>query len=91
MSEVRSDSIPLFRIVMKLVRTTSDLPENINVSLEQNGQKYKKHLFVDEKCEATFNLNGWERAVLKEEMEREDFVCWLRNPPRKALGIMHSL
>ena len=63
------------------------LPENINVSLEQNGQKYKKHLFVDEKCEATFNLNGWEQAVLKDEMEREDFVCWLRNPSRKPWAL----
>lgn len=63
------------------------LPENINVSLERNGQKYKKHLFVDEKCEATFNLNGWEQAVLKDEMEREDFVCWLRNPPRKPWAL----
>lgn len=63
------------------------LPENINVSLEQNGQKYKKHLFVDEKCEATFNLNGWERKLLEEEMQREDFVCWLRNPPRKPWAL----
>lgn len=63
------------------------LPENINVSLEQNGQKYKKHLFVDEKCEATFNLNGWEKKLLEEEMQREDFVCWLRNPPRKPWAL----
>lgn len=63
------------------------LPENINVSLEQNGQKYKKHLFVDDKCEATFNLNGWERKLLEEEMKREDFVCWLRNPPRKPWAL----
>ena len=63
------------------------LPENINVSLEQNGQKYKKHLFVDEKCEATFNLNGWERKLLEEEMKRDDFVCWLRNPPRKPWAL----
>ena len=63
------------------------LPENINVSLEQNGQKYKKHLFVDEKCEATFNLNGWERKLLEEEMKREDFVCWLRNPARKPWAL----
>ena len=63
------------------------LPENINVSLEQNGQKYKKHLFVDEKCEATFNLNGWEKKLLEEEMKREDFVCWLRNPPRKPWAL----
>lgn len=63
------------------------LPENINVSLEQNGQKYKKHLFVDEKCEATFNLNGWEKKLLEEEMKRDDFVCWLRNPPRKPWAL----
>ena len=63
------------------------LPENINVSLEQNGQKYKKHLFVDDKCEATFNLNGWERKLLEEEMKRDDFVCWLRNPPRKPWAL----
>lgn len=63
------------------------LPENINVSLETNGKKYKKHLFVDSNCEATFRLNGWEEALLKEEMEREDFVCWLRNPSRKSWAL----
>ena len=63
------------------------LPENINVSLETNGKKYKKHLFVDSNCEATFRLNGWEEALLKEEMEREDFVCWLRNPSRKPWAL----
>lgn len=63
------------------------LPENINVSLEINGKKYKKHLFVDSNCEATFRLNGWEEALLKEEMEREDFVCWLRNPSRKPWAL----
>lgn len=63
------------------------LPENINVSLETNGKKYKKHLFVDDKCEATFNLNGWERTLLEEEMKRDDFVCWLRNPPRKPWAL----
>lgn len=63
------------------------LPENINVSLETNGKKYKKHLFIDSNCEATFRLNGWEEALLKEEMERDDFVCWLRNPSRKPWAL----
>lgn len=63
------------------------IPEHINVSLEQNGQKYKKHLFVDDKCEATFNLNGWEKTLLEEEMKRDDFVCWLRNPSRKPWSL----
>ena len=63
------------------------LPENINVSLEKNGQKYKKHLFVDDKCEASFNLNTWEKELIIEEMQRDDFVCWLRNPPRKSWAL----
>lgn len=63
------------------------IPEHINVSLEKNGQKYKKHLFVDDKCEATFKLNSWERTLLEEEMKREDFVCWLRNPDRKPWSL----
>lgn len=63
------------------------LPENINVSLETNGKKYKKHLFIDSNCEATFRLNGWEEVLLKEEMGREDFVCWLRNPSRKPWAL----
>lgn len=63
------------------------LPENINVSVETNGKKYKKHLFVDSNCEAMFKLNGWEEALLKEEMLRDDFVCWLRNPSRKPWAL----
>ena len=63
------------------------LPENVSMSAEQGGQKYKKHLYVDDKCEATFKLNGWERLLLEEEMKRDDFVCWLRNPPRKPWSL----
>lgn len=63
------------------------LPENINVNIERNGKKYKKHLYVDSRCEATFNLNNWERELLKIEMQRPDFVCWLRNPSRKPWAL----
>lgn len=59
------------------------LPETINVSNEQNGKAYSRHLFADEKTGlAHFKLNNWEDGVIQEEAKREDFVCWIRNPSR---------
>ena len=37
-------------------------------------------LFVDKVTgTATIKLNSWEEGVLKEERQRKDFICWLRN------------
>ena len=33
------------------------------------------------------NLNGWERKVIAEEEQHEDFVCWLRNPSRGSWAL----
>ena len=33
------------------------------------------------------NLNGWERKVIAEEEQKEDFVCWLRNPSRGSWAL----
>lgn len=57
------------------------LPEAIT---PDNGKEYEKHLFVDPETGLyKTKLNTWEEGVLMEEMKREDFVCWLRNPSRK--------
>ena len=63
------------------------LPEHVRISSEREGQKYKKHLYVDEKLEAAFKLNGWERALLAEEMQQKDFVSWLRNTPKASWSL----
>lgn len=63
------------------------LPETINVAHDVDGKKYKTHLFVNDDGFAKIKLNDWEQGVLEEESKREDFVCWLRNPPRASWSL----
>lgn len=52
-----------------------------------NGKDYDDHLFVDDSGKARINLNTWEEGVLVEEQSQADYVCWLRNPPRKPWSL----
>lgn len=63
------------------------LPEIIQQPRDVNGKEYTDHLFVDDSGVAKINLNSWEEGVLKEEQAQPDYVCWLRNPPRKAWSL----
>lgn len=63
------------------------LPETIMQPRDINGREYRDHLFVDDSGVARINLNNWEEGVLEEEQERADYVCWLRNPPRKPWSL----
>ena len=63
------------------------LPETISLPHEVNGKDYIDHLFVDDSGKARINLNSWEEGVLIEEQEQPDYVCWLRNPPRKPWSL----
>lgn len=63
------------------------LPETINVTYDSDGRRYNNHLFVNDDGFATIKLNDWEQSVLAEEMRRDDFVCWLRNPPRASWSL----
>ena len=48
---------------------------------EWKGEKYYNHFFVDEDTGyAKIYLDTWEKAVIDEESQRDDFVCWIRNP-----------
>ena len=57
------------------------LPEQIRPIVDQDGEKYYNHFFVNEDtgC-AKIKLDTWEKAVIDEEVQRPDFVCWIRNP-----------
>lgn len=60
------------------------LPETISIERSNVGVAYTDHLFVDNTTgKAVINLNNWEKAVLQAERGRSDYICWLRNPPRK--------
>ena len=63
------------------------LPETIVAEHSTTGQPYTDHLFVDDSGIAVIDMNGWEKGVLNEEEKRDDFVCWLRNPPRKPWSL----
>lgn len=63
------------------------LPETISLPHEVNGKDYDDHLFVDDNGKARINLNSWEEGVLVEEQGQVDYVCWLRNPPRKTWSL----
>lgn len=63
------------------------LPETIIQPRDVNGRQYTDHLFVDAAGVARINLNSWEEGVLEEEQTQPDYVCWLRNPPRKQWSL----
>ena len=70
-----------------------ELPYSITVSGDKNGTNYPNHLFVNANGEAWIKLNKWEQGVIEEESQRQDFVCWIRNIPRKpwALTIPYEM
>lgn len=59
------------------------LPEQIRPIVDQDGEKYYDHFFVNEEVGyAKIKLDSWEKAVIDEESKRNDFVCWIRNPSK---------
>jgi type III restriction enzyme len=69
---------------------TMTLAENIEVKKET--PTWEGHLYINERGKFGWDAGTWELAVLKAEMERPDFVGFLRNIPRKkwALCIPHG-
>lgn len=63
------------------------LPETVSGFHEQDGQNYLTHLFLNENNEAWIKLNTWEQGVIEEESRQENFVCWIRNIPRKPWAL----
>lgn len=64
------------------------IPAEIVAKNDVNGKPYSDHLFIDEKTgTAKIELNNWEKAVLEEEQNRSDFVCWMRNPSRNTWAL----
>ena len=64
------------------------IPENITVREDSDGTEYENRLLASEKTGiAKIKLNGWETELIKEESQRNDFVCWLRNPSKATWGL----
>lgn len=60
---------------------------------KKEGDVWEKHLYCNANGGFSAKLNGWEKELLESEMEKSDFVAWLRNLPRRewALCIPYEL
>lgn len=63
------------------------IPETVQVEHSATGKEYTDHLFADDSGVSKINLNSWEEGVLVEEEAQPDYVCWLRNPPKKPWSL----
>lgn len=57
------------------------------IQLPKKDQSWKSHLYVDSGGRFFAELNGWEELVLRAEMQRKDFLCWLRNVDRQQWSL----
>lgn len=58
-----------------------ELPDQIVVPAAQT--VWQQHLYSDEKGNFSTDLNTWETRFLMGAMKQPDFVCWVRNLPRR--------
>lgn len=71
------------------------LPLDFSYVSDPNGKEYQDHLYVNN---ATRSIriklgSSWEERVIEEERHDSDYLCWLRNPPRKewSLAIPYTM
>lgn len=63
----------------KLKSLPQTVHERITQTKVQGGELWERHLYSSADCKYETKLNGWERAVLKTELDRDDVVTWFRN------------
>ena len=56
-----------------------EVPERIVRSKEKTDKCWDKHLYVERDGQYRAALNGWEKAVIVEQIRSDDVVAWLRN------------
>lgn len=77
----RKDLEMLISPAVDLVRRVEPTPppEVIARRRGKSAQRWDKHLYAEADGGYFTYLNGWERAVLEEELDRSDVVAWFRN------------
>ena len=63
------------------------IPPDTEQRIDKDGIDFDNHLLVNDRGIAKIKLNSWEEGVIKEEINRDDFVTWLRNPSRAPWGL----
>ena len=80
-ASVRQRFLALIHASGKAAPQEWELPDQIVEKKE--GPGWDKHLYCDADGKFSADLNGWEKELLAVEMEKKDFVCWLRNLDRR--------
>jgi type III restriction enzyme len=66
-------------------------PNEVIVTIDKSEARayseYHKHLYVREDGKYLAKLNSWEKAVIEEEIARDEVVGWLRNYERKSWAL----
>lgn len=75
----------------KPVEQEWELPDNIVE--KESGKAWQHHLYCDQDGLFRTDLNGWEDAILSDEMKKAGLVGWLRNFPKRewAMCIPYEL
>lgn len=72
----------------KVSKHNFTLPETAYGTNDEGGKDYTNHLYANpETGIVRIKLNNWEAGVIEEESQRDDFVCWLRNPSRTGWAL----
>ncbi len=80
-ASVRAGFQALIQAAGKPAEQSWELQEQIVEKKE--GTAWASHLFVDADGKFFAEFNKWEAELLKAEMAKKDFVCWLRNLDRR--------
>ena len=75
--------------VRKLAADPELAPIGYPTTIEEKkaGEDWRGHLYVDKESLYSAKLNKWETRVVEEELDKEEVVGWLRNPPRKPWSL----
>ena len=63
------------------------VPEEVIINQAKGEIAYQGHLFEKPDGTYTAKLNTWEDSVIRAEIDREDFVGWIRNYERKPWSL----
>lgn len=65
-----------------------ELAENVEGFSDAEGREFRNHLYLDDTGVAKIKLgSSWEYELVEEECKASDFVCWVRNLPRRPTSL----
>jgi len=91
-AKTKSEYSSIIQLADEVAELNYVLPNTVYVDNEPLGVSYSDHLFLNQEGEIKLNLDNWERDVIEEERQRDDYVCFVRNKEKKpwALSVHYN-